>query len=174
MPAPAPLSRNLQVWSLRVLWLSHAHCHSWSSCGPTRRERALWTRIYLRVTAAYRSRRPEVRTGAKVARYQVDTKGRLSAPGVIIMDNARKGLKRHGLRSYIVDGTRPMIIERERPRRFKVRPADWQPSFHFDVFRRLRDARVAAEGWAGLIDDFPDPSMPKFLRRYVPAKRGSP
>lgn len=64
------------------------------------------------------------------------------------MNNARKGLKRYGLRAYRIGGKRPMIIERIKRRHFAVRPQDMPSSFCYQDFRLLRDARAAAEDWA--------------------------
>jgi hypothetical protein len=82
--------------------------------------------------------------------------------------NPRKGLKRHGMRAYIVQGPeRAILIERERPSVFRVRPADMPPAFDFGQYRRLGVARQYAEELAA-IDNFPDPKMPVCLRRWKP------
>jgi hypothetical protein len=68
--------------------------------------------------------------------------------------SARKGLKRAGLRSYAVDVPRKrMIIERDRPWRFLVRPAAFphgRGEFFSQKFKRLWQARAYAEVEAGL------------------------
>lgn len=81
--------------------------------------------------------------------------------------NARRGLKKFGLRAYIVVGVRSILIERERPSVFRVRPADMPPAFDYGQYRRLGVARQYAEELAA-IDNFPDPAMPVFLRRWRP------
>lgn len=82
--------------------------------------------------------------------------------------NARKGLKRHGLRAYVVHGpVRSVLIERERPSVFRVRPADMPPAFDYGQYRRLGVARQYAEELAA-IDNFPYPEVPVFLRRWKP------
>lgn len=63
--------------------------------------------------------------------------------------NARKGLKRRGMRSYEIGG---FIITRDRPRRFYLRPvhlADSPPEFFSMRFKRLGDARQMAESLDG-------------------------
>lgn len=81
--------------------------------------------------------------------------------------NARRGLKKFGLRAYIVVGVRSILIERERPSVFRVRPADMPPAFDYGQYRRLGLARKYAEELAA-IDNFPDKTMPVFLRRWKP------
>lgn len=79
--------------------------------------------------------------------------------------NPRKGLKRYGLRAYIVQGPeRAILIERERPSVYRVRPFDMPTAFDFGQYRRLTLARKYAEELAA-IDTWPDPRMPVFLRR---------
>lgn len=82
------------------------------------------------------------------------------------MTNARKGLERQGCRTYLVRGAKRVVaIDREYNRKFAVRDATFpRNSFFAQMFRRLRDARSYAEEFAG-IDTWPDPAMPKFLRR---------
>lgn len=64
--------------------------------------------------------------------------------------NPRRGLKRHGMRSYIVKGPLgDFLIERERPWRFALRRADMPPGFFMERFRRLGAAREVAEAYAG-------------------------
>jgi hypothetical protein len=69
------------------------------------------------------------------------------------MSASRKGLKRAGLRRYVVAGARKeMLIERECPGKFFVRPVDFPDAphgFFSQTFRRLRDARAYAEEQAG-------------------------
>lgn len=65
----------------------------------------------------------------------------------------RKGLKKIGLRCYLVSGPRKnMIIERDRPWRFFAYPEGLPPyrgDFFNTKFRRLGDARRYAEEQAG-------------------------
>lgn len=64
--------------------------------------------------------------------------------------SARKGLKRYGMRSYIVIGPKAsIVIERERPWRFAIRHEDMPPGFFMEKFRRLGPARECAEEYAG-------------------------
>lgn len=64
---------------------------------------------------------------------------------------SRKGLKRYGMRSYLVEGPHArFVIERERPWRWLIRHINVPPGFYSEKFRRLSDARKQAEGWAGL------------------------
>lgn len=81
--------------------------------------------------------------------------------------------KGQGFGSYIVRGDNGVFaIDRDGRRKFRVRPAHFPRSFIYESFRLLRDARSYAEQLArGEVDDFPDLSMPKFLRRYVPKAR---
>lgn len=73
--------------------------------------------------------------------------------------NARCGLKRIGLREWLVEGPHgTYVIERDSPRRWYVRAAHIPKQFYNDKFRRLRDARVVAEGFAGV-------PLPYFLDR---------
>lgn len=62
---------------------------------------------------------------------------------------ARKGLKRHGLRSYIITGPKfSFIIRRARPGKFLVRKEEYEamPWADFAImFHTLRDARAWAE-----------------------------
>lgn len=72
------------------------------------------------------------------------------------MSRANKGLKRHGLRSYIVEGPADSyVIVRDRPWRFLVRNAKF-PVIYNDFFamrfRNLKRARTFAEEAAGLKD----------------------
>lgn len=65
--------------------------------------------------------------------------------------NPRRGLKKLGLRCYIVRGLKAsIIIERERPWRFSIRHADMPPGFYMQKFRRLGKARAVAEAYAGV------------------------
>ncbi len=69
--------------------------------------------------------------------------------------NARKDLKKRGLRAYEVTGPKgTMVIERERPWRFVVRPENWPRDPHgafFSMkFNRLFKARAHAEAQVGL------------------------
>lgn len=65
--------------------------------------------------------------------------------------NPRKGLKRFGMRSYIIRGPKDaIVIERERPWRFSIRHEDMPVGFYMERFRLLREARAAAEEWAGI------------------------
>lgn len=83
--------------------------------------------------------------------------------------NSRRGLKRHGMRSYIVAGPRSTwIIERERPWRFAIRRVDMPPQFYAEKFRRLALARAAVEFYAG-IKPYPYPEVPLCLRRWEPS-----
>lgn len=62
------------------------------------------------------------------------------------MSNPRKGLKRYGMRSYIVSGPSALIvIERERPWRYSIRHEDMPSGFYMEKFKRLWQARAAAE-----------------------------
>lgn len=64
----------------------------------------------------------------------------------------RKGLKRHGMRSYIVESpVATIIIDRERPWRFAIRHLDMPPGFYMQKFRRLGNARAVAEAYAGCL-----------------------
>lgn len=69
---------------------------------------------------------------------------------------SRKGLKRLGMRRYVVTGPKGVwIIERERPWRFVVRPEGWAIDprggfFQTPPFLRLYLARHYAETQAGL------------------------
>ena len=89
------------------------------------------------------------------------------------MSASRKGLKRLGLRRYIVEGPRPMVIERDRPWRWFVRPASYPNApggFFSQTFRRLRCARAYAEAQAG-IEPYPYLDIPVCLRRWKPGAR---
>ena len=62
-----------------------------------------------------------------------------------------KGLKRHGMREWIVTGPGgTFIIRRERPRLYLLRAAHMPPQFFNQEFTHLRDARREAEDWAGV------------------------
>lgn len=64
---------------------------------------------------------------------------------------SRKGLKRHGMRAYVIEGPAGRFeIERDRPWRWLVRAAHIPRPFYSEQFRRLMDARRAAEQWAGV------------------------
>lgn len=91
------------------------------------------------------------------------------------MSKSRKGLKKLGLRRYIVTGPKGVwIIERERPWRFVVRPEGWAVDprggfFQTPPFLRLYLARHYAETQAGLTPcplpnpptRLPNPPIPK-------------
>ena len=63
--------------------------------------------------------------------------------------SARKGLKRLGMRRYLVEGPdRAFEIERARPGKFLVREFGMPNAFFNQAFRRLFEARRAAEYWA--------------------------
>lgn len=80
--------------------------------------------------------------------------------------NARKGLKKYGMRAYIVEGAGGRwLIERERPARFIVYPEGWARApmppgkakrrvrdhfFTKPPFRRLSEARSYVEKQAGI------------------------
>ena len=67
------------------------------------------------------------------------------------MSKSRKGLKKFGLRCYILFGIRATIlIEREAKRKFRVKPASMPVPFYFEEFPLLRDARKYAEELAGV------------------------
>ena len=85
------------------------------------------------------------------------------------MSKSTKGLKRNGLRSWIVPSqtSRSIIIERERPRHFRIRPVDMPPAFYYAEYRLLRAARQHAEELAAL-DNYPCPELPLCLRRWKP------
>ena len=83
------------------------------------------------------------------------------------MSTSRKGLKRVGMRRYIVAGSdgRVLAIDKDAPSRWYVQPPDWpRNGFFAHRFKRLRDARAYAEQAIGQNDYWPD-DMPKFLRR---------
>lgn len=82
------------------------------------------------------------------------------------MSTSRKGLKRVGMRRYMVEGDRgAFAIDRDSATRWYVMPPDWPRNGFFAMqFRRLRDARQYAERLAAPNDYWPD-DMPKFLRR---------
>jgi len=64
--------------------------------------------------------------------------------------NPRKGLKRYGMRAYIVCGPRAsIIIERERPWRYAIRHEGHPAGFFMEKFKRLKIARAVAEKYAG-------------------------
>lgn len=71
--------------------------------------------------------------------------------------NARRGLKKVGLRSYLIEGpAATIVIEREANHRFSIRHHGHHPSFFLQRFRRLSAARLAAEYFAGAIPYFLD------------------
>lgn len=78
------------------------------------------------------------------------------------MSASRKGLKRLGMRSYEVTGPKgAVIIERDRPRHFLVRPA-WLPrAFDYGDYRLLRDAAAYARRLAGDLEA----CLPRYLDR---------
>ena len=62
---------------------------------------------------------------------------------------SRKGLKRFGMRGYIVRGPKAeIVIDRERPWRFAIRHLDMPAGFYMEKFKRLGPARAAAEAYA--------------------------
>lgn len=86
------------------------------------------------------------------------------------MSASRKGLKREGQRSYRVVGPdKEILIMRDRPWRWFVRPASFPQTFDgfFAMqFPRLCEARAYAEREAGVARPFDlVRDMPKFLRR---------
>ena len=67
------------------------------------------------------------------------------------MSASRKGLKKHGLRGYVITGPRGKVyIERERRGRFLLRTGGTAHPFYNGEYRLLRDARRDAESWIGL------------------------
>lgn len=61
------------------------------------------------------------------------------------MSASRKGLRRVGMRDYAVDGkTGTIIIHKENPRKWRIRPASMHSAFYFEEHPLLRDARRAA------------------------------
>ena len=83
------------------------------------------------------------------------------------------GLKRAGLRSYLLAGASDMlVIEKDSPRCWWVRPRHYPPYGFFAMrFNSLGDARSYAENRLGIDEiPFPDPDMPVFLRRYKPRR----
>lgn len=73
--------------------------------------------------------------------------------------NSRKGLKRIGMRSYLIHGAKAaIVIDRERPWRWAIRHEDMPPGFYMEKFNRLAKARMAAEAYAGVV-------LPYFLDR---------
>lgn len=64
------------------------------------------------------------------------------------MSASRKGLRRVGMARYLVPGSPPLIIERDRPWRWFVRPKSFPdvPGGFFAIqFKRLYQARAYAE-----------------------------
>lgn len=88
------------------------------------------------------------------------------------MSTSRKGLKRVGMRRYLVEGdSRALAIDRDSATRWFVMPPDWpRNGFFAHQFRRLKDARAYAEAVIGRNDYWPD-DMPKFLRRTTFQRR---
>lgn len=71
--------------------------------------------------------------------------------------NARRGLRRYGMRSYLVQGSKAsIVIDKERPWRWAIRHEDMPVGFYMEKFKRLAAARMAAEGYAGLMPYFLD------------------
>jgi hypothetical protein len=70
------------------------------------------------------------------------------------VSTSRKGLKRLGLSRYLITGpVKNMIVERDAPYRFYVRPQNFPQAphgFFAQEFKRLKDARKYAEFEAGL------------------------
>ena len=66
------------------------------------------------------------------------------------MSASRKGLKRVGMRDYrIPAGYGPaIIIHKETPRKWRIRPETYHAVFYFEEHNLLRDARKAAEAIA--------------------------
>jgi hypothetical protein len=81
-------------------------------------------------------------------------------------------LKKFGLRAYILFGVaKTVVIERESPRRFRVKPASMPVPFYYEEFPLLRDARVYAEELAGVKRQFDGVrDLPKCLDRRVRRK----
>lgn len=81
--------------------------------------------------------------------------------------SSRKGLKRYGMRGYIISGIKTtVVIEREAPRRFRVRQSSMPVPFYYEEFRLLRDARKYAEELAGVKRQFcPAKDFPRCLDR---------
>lgn len=63
--------------------------------------------------------------------------------------NARKGLKRYGMRAWIIEGHKAnIVIERERRGVFSIRRAEMPPAFFLQKFKLLRAARMVAAYYA--------------------------
>jgi len=68
-----------------------------------------------------------------------------------LVSKSRKGLKKWGLRAYIIHGiSATVLIEREAKRKFRVKHASMPVPFYFEEFPLLRDARKYAEELAGV------------------------
>ena len=75
---------------------------------------------------------------------------------------ARKGLRKCGLRSYIITGPRrSVIIERDRRGHFLVRPESLPRVFNYGDYPFLRDAVSYARRLTGDLEEL----MPPFLDR---------
>lgn len=63
---------------------------------------------------------------------------------------SRKGLKRVGLRDYRIPANKgpAIIIHKETPRKWRIRPEDMHSAFFFEEHHLLRDARKSAEALA--------------------------
>ena len=73
--------------------------------------------------------------------------------------NARRGLQKCGMRAWSVTGKNgTWIIERHCERDWRIRPETMDRPFYVDSFASLRNARITAEGWAGV-------EIPHFLDR---------
>lgn len=66
------------------------------------------------------------------------------------MSASRKGLRRIGMREYrIPPGKGPaIIIHKETPRKWRIRPENMHSAFYFEQHSLLRHARAAAEAIA--------------------------
>jgi hypothetical protein len=81
---------------------------------------------------------------------------------------ARKGLRRIGLRAYVVSGPKGrVVIERERRGHFLVRPEKLPRAFNYGDYRLLREAVAYAGQLAGDLAAL----LPPFLDRRE--RRGS-
>lgn len=71
--------------------------------------------------------------------------------------NARRGLRRIGLRTWEVVGDRGRwIIERCGAHDWRIKPEDMPRPFFHESHPTLYAARVTAEGWAGALPFFLD------------------
>jgi hypothetical protein len=69
---------------------------------------------------------------------------------MVLMSASRKGLKRIGMREYRVPANNgpAIIIHKENPRKWRIRPEQVHAAFYFEEHGLLRDARKAAEAIA--------------------------